>query len=100
METAKTELLAFCGTHAPDSYASNTLVRVPEFVELFEKKLHDSNIHGDDPFIAAVEIKFEPYKFGIPPGDEKIREIDIKSIEKLIRHRHPKQTGEETNQII
>lgn len=88
-ETAKTDLLAFCGTHAPGSYASNALVRVPEWVEVFEKKLHDSHIHGD-PFIAAVEIKFEPYEFGVPPGDEKIREIDIKSIEKLTKRRQPK----------
>ncbi len=82
----RTALLGFWGTHAPGSYASNALVSVPEYMEKLEKALHQENIH-DDPFIAAVEIKFDPYPFGAPPADEKIVDIEIKRVEKLTKKR-------------
>ena len=78
--------LGFLGTHAPGSYASDAIVRVPQFMEMLEKALHKENIHND-PFMAVIEIRFEPYIFGFVPTEEKIHDIEIRKVEKLNRKR-------------
>jgi hypothetical protein len=76
--------LGFLGTHAPGSYAAEAIFRVPQLIEKFDKKLHENDIH-DDPFVAAVEIRFEKYPFETPPEDNRIAALEIKRIEKLTK---------------
>ena len=82
----KHSFFGFLGTHAPGSYASDAVIRVPQHIEKLHKALRKENIY-DEPFIAALEIVFGPYQFGIPPADENIVDIDIKRVERLTTKR-------------
>ncbi|MDD5289000.1 MAG: hypothetical protein PHY28_07835 [Dehalococcoidales bacterium] len=83
----KKALLGFMGSHAPGSYASNAILRIPAFMDKLENALYQEHIYDDDSFIAALEIQFSPYPFGIPPSGSNIRNIKIKRLEKLTRKR-------------